>query len=83
MATGVTGEHTGYIFDPITGIERATTVIDVFEPHRLKALVKPPQPLPDVAARHEKRSSGLFHWSRQIKIPIQTSIPAINRVITP
>ena len=71
------------LFDPVTGVERAATIIDVFEPDRLKALIKPAQPLPDIASRHEKRSGRLFCGTRQIKIPIQTSIPAINRIIGP
>jgi hypothetical protein len=54
--------------------------IDIFKPHWTKPFVEAAEPLPDIAAHHQKRTCGLLHVGGSVRIEVEAAVAPIYRI---
>jgi hypothetical protein len=70
MPPGVLRPNPRYVLDLIPRLDRPAAKIHILKPHRMKAFVESAQALKHVPTGHQEGTSGLFHQSGLIQIPI-------------
>jgi hypothetical protein len=77
------GHHVRNILNAITRFHSSLAIINILEPNRVKTFVETSQAGPNVSTGHQESTGRLVDFSRAVEIPIQITIPAIDRVGRP